>query len=72
MELRAVIQALTNLPNDLHIWVMIDSAYVTNGILEWLPHWIRNHWQTSNGGAVANRTMWETLLEEVSRMRKVE
>jgi ribonuclease HI len=72
MELRAVIQALSNLPDDLHIWVMTDSAYVKNGILEWLPNWIRNHWRTSSGGAVANRTMWERLMTEVSRMHKVQ
>jgi ribonuclease HI len=46
MELRAVIQALSILPNDLHIWVMTDSAYVKNGILEWLPNWIQRGWKT--------------------------
>jgi ribonuclease HI len=72
MELRAVILALSNLPSDLHIWVMTDCAYVKNGILEWLPNWTQKGWKTSNGGAIANRTMWEKLMSEVSRMRKVQ
>jgi ribonuclease HI len=58
MELRVVIEALRNLPNDMHVWISTDSADVKRGITEWLPNWIRNGWQNAQGQAVANQTWW--------------
>jgi ribonuclease HI len=33
MELRAVIEASRNLPDDVHVWISMDSAHVKNGIM---------------------------------------
>jgi ribonuclease HI len=72
MELRAVIEALRVLPDNIHVSVSTNSAYVKRGITEWLPGWRWNGWRNAKGAAVANRTMWEKLIELVSRMPKVE
>jgi ribonuclease HI len=72
MELRAVIEALRNLPNDMHVWVSTDSEYVKKGIIEWLPNWIKNGWRNAQGQSVANQTLWQALITQVARMRKVE
>jgi hypothetical protein len=37
MELRAVIEALPNLPEGVHVSVSTDSAHVKRGITEWIP-----------------------------------
>jgi ribonuclease HI len=72
MELLAVTEALANLPDGMHVWVMTDSAYVKNGITQWVPTWIRNGWKNSGGARVANKSLWERLIAGVSRMRRVE
>jgi ribonuclease HI len=51
---------------------MTDSAYVKNGITQWLPKWIADMWKNSNGGHVANRTLWERSIALLKRMRRVE
>jgi ribonuclease HI len=72
MELLAVTEALANLPDGMHVWVMTDSAYVKNGITQWVPTWIRNNWRNSGGARVANKSLWERLIAGVNRMRRVE
>jgi ribonuclease HI len=72
MELLAVTEALANLPDGMHVWVMTDSAYVKNGITQWVPNWIRNGWKNSSGNRVANKSLWERLIAGVNRMRRVE
>jgi hypothetical protein len=42
------------------------------GITEWLPGWVRNKWRNSNKTPVANKTLWQKLLEMVRRHRKIE
>jgi ribonuclease HI len=72
MEIHAVVEALHILPADIHVWVSTDSAYVKKGITEWLPKWVRNHWRNSNGAPVANKSLWDALVEVVKQTRKVE
>jgi ribonuclease HI len=72
MELLAVTEALANLPDGMHVWVMTDSPYVKNGITQWVPTWIRNGWKNSGGARVANKSLWERLIAGVNRMRRVE
>jgi hypothetical protein len=47
MELCAVIEALRNLPNDTHVWISTDSAYVNRGITEWLLNWLVRNWRNA-------------------------
>jgi ribonuclease HI len=72
MELTAVVEALRILPDQMHVWIMMGSAYVKNGIMQWMPNWMANHWKNSRGARVANKTLWEQLLAAVKRMRRVE
>jgi ribonuclease HI len=72
MELLAVTEALANLPDGMHVWVMTDSAYVKNGIMQWVSTWIRNGWKNSGGARVANKSLWERLIAGVNRMKRVE
>jgi ribonuclease HI len=46
MELMAAIAALEALERPSRITVVTDSAYVKNGITEWLQGWKRNGWKT--------------------------
>jgi hypothetical protein len=71
MELRAVIEALRNLPYDMHVWISTDSAYVKRGITELRPNWMANNWRNATRAAIANLTLWQDLIAAVSRMRIV-
>jgi ribonuclease HI len=72
MELTAVVEAIKILPDQMHVWVMTDSAYVKNGITQWVANWVRSGWKNSQGARVANKSLWEKLLESVNRMDRVE
>ncbi|NET57372.1 MAG: ribonuclease HI [Symploca sp. SIO2E6] len=64
MEMQAAIAALKVLkasgqaePVTLHT----DSEYVKNGITKWIKGWKKKGWKTSQGKAVLNQDLWETL-----------
>ncbi|PAD70609.1 ribonuclease HI [Bacillus sp. 7586-K] len=64
MELTAAIEALkfiktTNIPIEMHI----DSAYVVNGMNEWIHGWIKKGWRKSNKKPVENKELWVELNE---------
>ncbi len=62
MELTAAIRALRSLKEPSMVTIYTDSQYLQKGIGEWLPGWIRKNWRTTTG-KVANRDLWEELLE---------
>jgi hypothetical protein len=72
MELRAVIEALRNLPEDMHVWISADSAYVKRGITEWFPRWIARSWRNAKGDTISNLSQWQALLNQVELMRVVQ
>ncbi len=61
MELMAAISALEALNGGAEIVVITDSAYVKNGITEWLAGWKRKGWKTAAGPAVKNVDLWQRL-----------
>lgn len=65
MEMLAVIAGLERIKKDevLPIVVRTDSQMLVRGMNEWLPEWIENGWRKSKGKPVANRDLWEKLLE---------
>jgi len=70
MELKAVVEALANLDGSLE--VISDSAYVVNCFRDrWWEGWIARGWKTAGGKPVANRDLWEPLVEEVRRRKVV-
>jgi ribonuclease HI len=66
MELTAAIRALRTLKEASSVVIYTDSQYLQKGISEWLPGWIRKNWRTT-AGKVANRDLWEELLEAEKR-----
>jgi ribonuclease HI len=65
MEIQAVLEAVRALPGPLH--VMSDSTYVVNCFRDrWWASWQRNGWRNSKKQPVANRDLWEPLVELVN------
>jgi ribonuclease HI len=61
MELMAAISALEALSKPSEITIVTDSAYVKNGITEWIVGWKRKGWRTAGGAAVKNVELWQRL-----------
>lgn len=64
MELTAALSAVRANPGALE--VLSDSTYVVNCFRDrWWEAWIRRGWVNSKRQAVANRDLWEPLVNEV-------
>ena len=61
MEMTAAIRALEALRERCRVTLYTDSAYLRNGITEWLPNWRRRGWRTANRKPVKNQDLWEAL-----------
>ncbi len=67
MELTAAIQALAALKRPCRVVLVTDSAYLRNGITQWLPRWKSRNWRTASGDPVKNVDLWQQLEEAASR-----
>ena len=65
MELTAVIQGLGAIKTTTHaITVYTDSKYIVDAINQnWLAGWVQKGWQNAAKKPVANRDLWETLIQ---------
>lgn len=65
MELTAVIQGLSAIKTTAHtITVYTDSKYIVDAINQnWLAGWVQKGWQNAAKKPVANRDLWETLIQ---------
>ena len=61
MELLAAISALEALTRPTELTIVTDSAYVKNGITEWIAGWKRKGWRTAGGSPVKNVELWQRL-----------
>lgn len=62
MELRAVLEAVGSIDGVLD--VVTDSTYVANCFRDrWFAGWRRRGWRNAAGKPVANRDLWEPLIE---------
>lgn len=61
MELLAAISALEALTRDSTVIVVTDSAYVKNGVTQWIHGWKRNGWRTAGRDPVKNVDLWQRL-----------
>jgi ribonuclease HI len=62
MELRAVLEAVRSLDGTLD--VVTDSTYVANCFRDrWFLGWRKRGWRNTAGKPVANRDLWEPLIE---------
>jgi ribonuclease HI len=61
MELLAAISALEALSRATSITLITDSAYVKNGVSQWIHGWKRNGWRTADKKPVKNVDLWQRL-----------
>ncbi|WP_225026274.1 ribonuclease HI [Xinfangfangia pollutisoli] len=61
MELMAAISALESLTRPSALTIVTDSAYVKNGVTEWIHGWKRNGWRTAARAPVKNAELWQRL-----------
>ena len=61
MELLAAISALEALARPSELTIITDSAYVKNGVTEWIHGWKRNGWRTAGRDPVKNADLWQRL-----------
>jgi ribonuclease HI len=72
MELLAAIEGLRAAPPGSEVELVTDSSYVANAIAKrWLDSWRRRGWRTAAKTPVANRELWERLIAEMARHRRV-
>ena len=67
MELLAAISALEVLSRHSELTIVTDSAYVKNGITEWIAGWKRKNWRTAGGSPVKNVELWQRLEAAAAR-----
>jgi ribonuclease HI len=61
MELRAVLEALSVIPDGEAVEVISDSRYVVDALSKWIHGWRRKGWRTAAGEPVLNRDLIEAL-----------
>lgn len=71
MEMKAVIKALERLKNSHNIKVYSDSAYLINGMNEWIYSWQKNNWIKSDKKPVENKEYWIKLIK-LSKKHNIE
>ncbi|MBF0351902.1 MAG: ribonuclease HI [SAR324 cluster bacterium] len=65
MELIAALKGLEMLKRPCRVNVYTDSAYLKNAFTQkWLDSWQRKGWKTADGKPVANKDLWEALLQQ--------
>jgi ribonuclease HI/uncharacterized phage-like protein YoqJ len=70
MEIEAALEAVRAIPGTLRI--VSDSTYVVNCFRDrWWEGWLRRNWINSQKKPVANRDLWEPLIELVRDRRDV-
>jgi len=63
MELIGAIAGLESLTRPCKVVLTTDSQYVKKGITEWIQNWVKKGWKNSQRKDVANRDLWERLLQ---------
>ena len=71
MELMAAISALEALSRPSALTIIPDSAYVKNGVTEWIHKWKRRGWKTAGGPPVKNVELWQRLDAAQARHKVV-
>lgn len=67
MELYAAIAALEQLKKPSLVDLHTDSAYLRNGITQWIHGWKRNGWRTADKKPVKNAELWQRLEAAAGR-----
>ena len=72
MELMAALEGLRATPEGSDVELVTDSSYLANAIAKgWLDGWQRKGWRTASKQPVANRDLWERMIQELARHGRV-
>jgi ribonuclease HI len=71
MEMTAAIAGLEALKRPCRVRLTTDSEYLKKGMTVWLEGWVKRGWKTAGKKPVANRDLWEKLLE-LTQVHQVE
>ena len=72
MELMGALEGLRAAPEGADVELVTDSSYLANAISKgWLAGWQRKGWRTASKQPVANRDLWERMIVELARHRRV-
>lgn len=63
MEMQGAIAGLEALKQPCQVRLISDSQYLVKGMTEWIEGWQRKGWKNSKKEEVANRDLWEELLD---------
>jgi ribonuclease HI len=74
MEMTGVIKALEELrTTKIPVRIYSDSAYIVNCFKEkWYVNWKKNGWVNSQKKPVANRGLWERMIELYEKQQDIE
>ena len=67
----AAIVGLEALTRPCRVQLTTDSEYVKKGMTEWIDGWVKRGWKNAQKKPVANRDLWEKLLE-LTKQHQVE
>ena len=68
MELTAVIEALSHLPEPSVAMIITDSEYVKNAFTQgWLKSWQAKGWKTASRQPVKNQDLWQKLIVQAAK-----
>lgn len=71
MELLGAIAGLEALRRPCRIRLTTDSQYLVKGMTEWVHGWQGNGWRNSKKQEVANRDLWERLVD-LAKIHQIE
>lgn len=71
MEMAAAINAIMALKHSCLIIITTDSAYLKNGITEWIFGWKKNGWRTKDKQLVKNIDLW-IQLDDLMAKHKIQ
>ena len=72
MEITAACVALETIDEGHTVTVYSDASYLVNCMRRgWYKKWRKNGWLNHRKGPVANRDLWERLLQAAQRQREV-
>jgi ribonuclease HI len=62
MEMMGAIAGLEFFKNPIECLLVTDSQYVSKGVTEWLPGWIKNKWRSKvSKSPIKNVDLWKRL-----------
>lgn len=67
MELTAALKGLESLNKPSKVKIVTDSNYVVKGAVEWLNEWRKKGWRNSKNEVIANKDLWQKLLNLLNK-----